>query len=191
MTRAVLVVAIIFLSGCAGLSTGTYPYPTGVEVVPEKLSMAKLNAEDFDAFQEVEGYTPDFALIGIIVPFVPIGQWKWLTGVSKEDLRVTVNLWVKPKREQAVVEVATLHIDVNGRIYTPSEIKMNSMCGVEKDAVAVDILKPVTVKKEACIWFRFSNLPPPDTSFSVVAAGLPSVKYELVRKSRYEFSRGP
>jgi len=191
MTRVMLVVAIIFLSGCAGLSTGTYPYPTGVEVVPEKLSMAKINAEDFEAFQEVEGYTPDFALFGIIVPLVPIGQWKWLTGISKEELRVTVNLWVKPKREQAVVDIATLYIDVTGRIYSPSEIKMNSMCGVEKDAVAVDILKPVTVMKEACIWFRFSNLPPPDTSFSVVAAGLPSVKYELVRKTRYEFSRGP
>jgi len=43
MTRAMLVMAIIFLSGCAGLSTGTYPYPTGVEIVPEKLSMAKIN----------------------------------------------------------------------------------------------------------------------------------------------------
>jgi len=100
-------------------------------------------------------------------------------------------LWVKPKREQAVIDAATLHIDVNGRIYSPTEIKMNNMCGVEKDAVAVDTLKPVVVKKEVCVWFRFSSLPLPDTSFSVVAAKLPTVKYVLERKTRYEFIKGP
>lgn len=191
MTRAILLIAILFLSGCVGLTTGTYPYPSGVEVVPEKETMAKINAEEFEAFQEIKGYTPDFGLIGIVVPFIPIGPWKWLTGVGKDDLRVTVNLWVRPKREQALFEAATLQIDVNGHKYSPSEIKMGSICGGEKTAIVVDRSKPVTVK-ETCIWFEFANLPPPDTSFSVFATGVPPVRYVLKRKTRYEFgSMGP
>jgi len=187
MTRAIILIAILFVSGCAGVTTGTYPYPSGVKVVPKKEKMAIINTEEFEAFQEIEGYTPDFGLIGMVVPFIPIGPWKWLTGLSKDDLRVAVNLWVKPKREQALFDAATLQIEVNGRVYSPSEINMGSMCGAEKDAIVVDISKPVAVKKETCIWFKFSNLPPPDTSFSVVATGLPPIKYVLERKTRYQF----
>lgn len=192
MTRIILLIVILFLYGCAGLTTGTYPYPSGVEVVPEKNKMAKINTEELEAFQEIEGYTPDFGLIGIIVPFIPIGQWKWLTGISKDDLRVTVNLWVKPKREQALIDAASLQIDVNGRKYSPSEIKMGSICGTETAAIVVELSKPVTITKETCIWFKFANLPLPDTSFTVTATGLQPVKYILERKTRYEFvNMGP
>ena len=187
MIKAMLVIVILFISGCAGLITGTYPFPTGIEVAPRKQTMAKINTEDFEAFQEIEGYFPDYVLVGFVVPFIPIGSWKWLSGTSKDDLRGVVDLWIKPKRELALVDTATLHIDVNGRMYSPTEIKMNSMCGVDKDAVFIDTSKPVKVTKKACIWFRFANLQPPSTSFTVVAAGLPSVKYLLVRKTRYEF----
>lgn len=182
-----LLMTVLCVSGCAGLTTGRYPYPSGIEVVPEKKTMAKMSSDDFEAFQEVEGYPPDFALVGIIVPFIPLGQWKWLTGISKEDLRVTVNLWLKPKKEKAVFDPATLKVEANGRTYSPSEIKMGAVCGAEKDAVVVDFLTPVTIERETCIWFRFSNLAPPDTSFSVLATGLPPIRYVLERKTRYQF----
>ncbi|WP_183359426.1 hypothetical protein [Geomonas limicola] len=153
--------------------------------------MAKLDGGDFEAFQEVEGYTPDFGLVGIIVPFIPFGQWKWLTGIGKDDLRVTVNLWVKPKRDKATF-YPTLQVDANGHLHKPSEAKMGAVCGGEKTAIVVDLSKPVLVEKESCIWFRFSNLPPPKSSFTVVAASLPPVTYALKRKTRYQFwSMGP
>jgi hypothetical protein len=189
MKRAIILMALFCLSGCAGLMTGKYPFPTGVEVVPEKKQMAKISTEEFEVFQEIEGYTPDFVLIGIIVPFIPIGQWKWLSGIGKDDLRITVNLWVKPKAEQAQFDAAALQIVVNGRKYSPSEVRMSNMCGFEKGSTVVDLSGPVTVDKEVCIWFKFASLPPPDTSFSVVAKGLPSVTYVLERKTRYDFLR--
>lgn len=192
MKALLLLMTMLYFSGCAGLTSGRYPYPSGAGVVPEKKTMAQIDGGEFEAFQEVEGYTPDFALIGIVVPFIPFGQWKWLTGIGKEDLRITVNLWMKPKSSAVNFDASTLHVDVNGRTYSPSEVKMGPVCGGEKAATVVDLSKTVTIEKESCIWFRFSNLAPPDSSFTVVAAGLPPVTYALKRKTQYQFwSMGP
>jgi hypothetical protein len=74
MGKTVILIAMIFLSGCAGLTIGKYPYPRGVDVAPENRSMAKMETADFQILQQVEGYTPDFGLVGVVVPEKDKGQ---------------------------------------------------------------------------------------------------------------------
>lgn len=170
---------MIILSGCAGLMIGKYPYPSGADVASEDASMAKIETAQFVAFEKIEGYTPDFGLVGILVPFIPIGQWKWLTGYGKDDFRINIILWVTPKAELAEFHPGTLRIKIGSQEYHPTEIKIGNQ--------DVDPSKPLSIREKTRIWFNFSDLRPPETPFSVSAAELPTVQYSLERKVRFGF----
>jgi len=187
MGKTVILIATIFLAGCAGLTIGKYPYPKGVDVAPEKRSMAKMETADFQILQQVEGYTPDFALIGVVVPVIPFGQWKWLTGIGKDDLRISLYLWLTPKSQAAQFEPGPLKIAANGVTHFPSEIRVGRHCGIKENTVPVDTSKPLLVHEKACVWYIFDNLRPPDSSFSVIAKGLPTTEYMLKRKIRFGY----
>lgn len=187
MKKAIVALTMVILSGCAGLTIGKYPYPSDVNAAPEDTSMAKIDTDQFVAFQRIEGYTPDFGLVGIVVPFIPIGQWKWLTGIGKDDLRININLWVTPKAELAEFYPGTLRIKVDSQEHQPTEIKAGSGLCNSKDALTVDPSKALPIRVKMCIWFNFSNLHPPEGPFSVIVAGLPTVQYSLEQKVRFGF----
>ncbi len=187
MNKLIAFAIIIMTTGCAGLTTGKYPYPVGIDVDPINKSIAKVDLADYEAAVQIEGYTPDIGLIGIVVPVIPIGQWKWLTGISKDDLRITANLIFKPKTKSGIFEAGSLKIIVNEQQYFPSEIRMASHCETNQNSILVDTSKPLPIKEQICVRFIFKNLHPPDTQFVLAADGLPDIKYVLERKTRYEF----
>lgn len=178
---------IMISTGCVGLSTGRYPYPEGIEANPNNAAEAKIDRTDYKVYLNIEGYPPDpnFGLIGIIVPVIPMGQWKWLTGIGKDDLRIRVNAKFIPITKEGTFDTGTLKIVVNERQYVPSKIKKARGC-VGENGNDVDIVKSFPIQEEVCITFIFSELRPPDTSFILMAHDLPDIKYVLKRKIRYE-----
>lgn len=187
MKKAIVALTMIILSGCAGLTVGKFPYPSDAYSAPEDKAMAKIETEELVAFERIGGYTSDFGLIGIVVPFIPFGQWKWLTGISKDDLRINVSLWVTPKGESAQFYPSTLRIKVENQEFKPTEIKAGTGLCNSKDSSTVEPSQPISVREKMCIWFNFSNLHPPETPFTVVVTGFPSIQYTLERKMRFEF----
>jgi len=187
MKKVIAVVAMLMLTGCAGLTIGNYPYPSEADAAPEDKSMAKIDAEQFVAFEKIEGYTPDFALVGIVVPFIPMGQWKWLTGISKDDLRINLNLWLTPKVKSAQFSPGSLRVKVGNQEYMPTEIKAGTGLCNSNEAATVDASKPLPVTEKTCIRFYFANLHSPEEPFIVTASELPTVRFSLENKVRYEF----
>jgi hypothetical protein len=126
MKKLILSGLLIMIStGCVTLSTGKYPYPEAIEVNSDNTAEAKIDKTDYKVYLEIDGYPPDpnIGLCGIVVPVIPVGQWKWLTGIGKDDMRIQVNAKFIPLTKEGTFDAGTLKIIVNEHQYVPSKIK--------------------------------------------------------------------
>lgn len=179
----------ILIIACVIAATGKYPIPSGDGIEIQDESIAKIDLPDYSVKVQIHGYAADIGLVGFVVPVIPIGQWEWLTGIGKDDLRITTNLTFLPKTNTGQFDPGTLRIVVNGKEYVPTEIKKAKHCVWDRDAVNLDKTKSIRIDEQMCIWFKFNNLQPPNQPFSVKAKDLPIIEYTLERSTSGDFIR--
>lgn len=171
--------------GCAGLTFGKYPVPSGIGVESDKDSTAKVELSDYTVTIDIGGYSPDSAVVGAGVRLIPFGQWKWLREISKDDLRVAVNLRFIPKTTTGTFRPGALRILVEGRRHLATDITMEKRCASE--TVSVNPAEPLLIEEPLCVSFKFGDLPPPEKPFSLFTQELPIIEYSLKRKTHVGF----
>jgi hypothetical protein len=192
MQKIVATLATLMLTGCVAVGTGRVPVPSGQEVEAVGDYGARIDAADFSAFVWLRGFNLDLVLFGPIVPIIPYGPWKWLTGKGADEYRMTVELELSPKTPSAAFVPGSLRIVVGDRIYAPTDVHRADMevCRTEsidhskwrRSEPVREIHQALPIKEAICFWFYFDTLPPPGEAFRLTADGLPTVDYKLERR---------
>ena len=184
-SRLLAALCALSLSACVGVTFGDYPEASGVGVVVGEDSHAKLERPEFSVDVSLEGFDPDWGLVGLGIPLFPVGPWKWLGYVPKSDLRVTARLALDAKTSDAALVPGSARIVVGGREFAPTEVRIAACqtCG-GKMAVA-NPLKPMPIIYKTFLELRFKTCPPPEEPFSLEIAGLPRIDYTLVSHVRW------
>ena len=183
------VIGMVALGGCVGVMFGApklTPVAEGLESYTE--SDATIRTTDFRAMVRIAGYTPDFVLAGPIVPIIPIGQWRWLTGISKDELRLAIEVQLAPLRKDAIFSPQSFRVLINNEMHTATKITVAKQgCGT-KALQPVDMERPLVIDSPLCIRFDFAALRPPEQPFSIVSRELPEIKYSLKRETSMGFA---
>ena len=195
MRKTVTLATLISLTGCVAVGTGRVPVPSGqgVEVVGDYGT--RIDTADFSALVWLRGFTLDMVLFGPVVPIIPYGPWKWLTGKGTDEYRITVELELSPKTPSAAFVPGSLRIVAGDRIYAPTDVHRADMevCRTEypesidhskwrRSEPVREAHQALPVKETICLWFYFDTLQPPDEPFRLIADGLPTVNYKPERR---------
>jgi hypothetical protein len=172
------------LSACVEVTFGSYPEASGERVEPRENSHAMIELPDYSVDVGLEGFDPDWALIGPLVPIVPIGPWKWLGFVPKSELRVDVHLALEPKTQYGAIVPGSARIHVGEREYLPVEVRVAACQGCNGRRVVSDPMRPMPVIYKTFLQLRFLTCRPPDEPFSLEIEGLPRIDYVLVHDTR-------
>ena len=202
MRKIVTLATLMLLTGCVSVGAWRVPVPSGqgVEVVGDYGT--RIDTADFSALVWLRGFTPDIVLFGPIVPIIPYGPWKWLTGKGADEYRITVELELSPKTPSAAFVPGSLRVVVGDRIYAPTDVHRADMevCRTEypenidhskwrRSEPVRETHQALPVKETICLWFYFDTLQPPDEPFRLIADGLPTVQYKVERRSGVGFAR--
>jgi len=177
-------VSALGLSACVEVSFGDYPEASGTGVEPRKDSHAGVELPDYSVDVALDGFDPDWALVGPLVPIVPIGPWRWLGFVPKSELRVDVHLALAPKTQYGTIVPGSARILVGDREYRPTEVRVAACQGCSGRRVVPDPMQPMRVVYKVFLQLRFLTCPPPDEPFALEIAGLPRIDYALVHDTR-------
>jgi len=185
---------LMLLTGCVAVGTGRVPVPSGEGVEAVGDYGARIDTTDFSAFVYLRGFDLDIVLFGPIVPIIPLGQWKWLTGKGGDEIRIRVALELSPKTPSAAFVPGSLRIVVGDRNYAPTDVHRADaeVCRDDPDNITYskwrrsEVVREkdqaLPIKERICLWFYFNTLQPPDEPFQLMADGLPTVNYKPERR---------
>src|SRR5207245_10989501 len=88
MRKILTLATLMLLTGCVSVGAWRVPVPSGqgVEVVGDYGT--RIDTADFSALVWLRGFTPDIVLFGPIVPIIPYGPWRCLTGKGADEYRI-------------------------------------------------------------------------------------------------------
>ncbi len=183
--RTALVASLALgLSACVGVSFGAYPEASGEGVEPRSDSHAGVDLPDYSVDVALEGFDPDWGLVGLLVPIIPIGPWRWMGYVPKSELRVEVQLALEAKAQGGTFVPGLARILVGSREYRPTEVRIAACQACKGRVIVANPMKPISVVYKQYVQLRFGTCPPPDEPFALEIDGLPRIDYALVSHVR-------
>ena len=189
MKTPLLLVAVLGLlqSACVEVTFGDYPEASGAGVETRADSHAGIQRLDYSVDVSLDGFDPDWALVGVLIPIVPIGPWKWMGFVPKSELRVDVRLALSAKGEGGSIVPGSARILVGSTEYRPTEVRIAG-CDVCTGRTTVrDPKQAVSVITTLYLQLLFSTCPPPDQPFALEISGLPRIEYTMVSHTHAGF----
>ena len=160
------------MSGCVSLDWGVYPRASGPGVEPSGscsavgVCSATVSAPDVQAEVALKTYRPRLALVGLLLPVIPLYPFPILPWfVDADRLEVTVSL----KGGTGSVRPDSLRLLLDGNEYAPASIQVgHSVSGPDQSLLASD---------RAWIAYDFKYLDSPRERFSISLDGLPTIDY--------------
>ncbi len=189
--RAALVALLAFgLGACVGVSFGAYPEGSGADVEARDDSHVGIERPDYSVDVALEGFDPDWGLVGVLIPIVPVGPWKWMGFIPKSDMRVEVQLALAAKVQGGAVVPGSARILVGSREYRPTEVRIAACQSCKGRVVVANPMKPISIVYKHYVQLRFGTCPPPDEPFALEIDGLPRIDYALVSHVRGKLGTG-
>jgi len=181
---ALVAILALGLGACVGVSFGDYPEASGEGVSPRADSHAGIDLPDYSVDVALDGFDPDWGLVGILIPIVPIGPWKWMGFVPKSELRVEVQLALEAKAQGGTLVPGSARIVVGSREYRPTEVRVAACQTCKGRVIVSNPMKPISIVYKQYLQLRFGSCPPPDEPFAFEIDGLPRIDYVLVSHMR-------
>lgn len=180
-------ISALSLSACVEVTFGDYPEASGAGVDTRADSHAGIELPDYSLDVSLDGFDPDWALVGVLVPIVPIGPWKWMGFIPKSELRVTVRLALEAKRQGGEIVPGSARILVGSTEYRPTEVRIAGCSVCPGRTTVKDPMRPMPVITTLYLQLLFPACPPPDQPFALEIAGLPRIDYALVSHTQARF----
>jgi hypothetical protein len=172
------------LGGCVEVTFGSYPEASGAGVEARADSHARIELPDYSVDVGIDGFDPDWALVGPLVPIVPIGPWRWLGFIPQSELRVDVYLALEPKTQYGTIVPGSARIVAGEREHRVSEVRVAACQGCNGRRLVSDPMRPMAIIYKAFLQLRFLDCPPPDGPFALEIDGLPRIDYVLEHDTR-------
>jgi hypothetical protein len=146
-------VAVLCLvqSGCVYVGTGIRPVPLNG---PARMTGPTTTVEvpDFSMSLRFDGFSAGgFALFGLVVPVLPVSQWKWLTGIGPEDLRLGIEIRLVPRTAEGKFAPGSLRVLEGDQTYQPSEIHLVGQDCRDRTTRSVDLSEILPVSEKMCL----------------------------------------
>lgn len=180
------------LNACAMVAVMKTPTPTNVPVSDNPL-ITTINVDDYAMHLTFTGYSSGFALIGLVVPIIP------LISISPTHEMFSVVFFVTPKNTTGVFTPHSIRVNIKNLEYAPTAIYADSgshyvssifNCrDYRHQKTAIGRIKTIRIDRPYCIVLDFGNLYAPNEPFSIVGDNvLPKIDFVIKRKFTAELS---